>query len=112
MIFILISFLQTLGNHDFDYGVKTLLGFLEEIKCPVVVSNMDTSKEPLWPDATQLVRTTVIVDVNGEKIGFVGYILPQTSRYKIIHTSIYAKISQLVNKMYSKQTCSESVNKL
>ena len=84
-----------MGNHDFDYGVKTLLGFLEEIKCPVVVSNMDTSKEPLWPDATQLVRTTVIVDVNGEKVGFVGYILLETSRYKIIHTSIMQKSHNL-----------------
>jgi 5'-nucleotidase len=71
-----------LGNHDFDYGVETLLGFLDEIKCPVVVSNMNTSQEPLWPDATKLVQSSVIVNVNGERIGFVGYILLETSRYE------------------------------
>ena len=72
-----------MGNHDFDYGVKTLLGFLEEIKCPVVVSNMNTSKEPLWPNNAKLVRTSVIANVNGEKVGFVGYIVLETTRYKI-----------------------------
>ena len=71
-----------MGNHDFDYGVETLLSFLNQIKCPVVVSNMNTSQEPLWPDTTKLVRSSLIVDVNGERVGFVGYILLETSRYK------------------------------
>ena len=62
--------------------MKTLLGnFLEQINCPVVVSNMNTSEEPLWPSSEPLVRNNVIVHVNGEKVGFVGYILPETSRY-------------------------------
>jgi hypothetical protein len=43
---------------------------------------MNTSQEPLWPDATKLVQSSVIVNVNGERIGFVGYILLETSRYE------------------------------
>lgn len=60
--------------------MKRLLDFLEEIKCPVVVSNMNVSKEPLWPDNSQLVRSTLIVNVNGERVGFVGNIVPSTAR--------------------------------
>lgn len=89
--------LQTLGNHDFDYGVKTLLSFIEHIKCPVVVSNMNTSKEPLWPDNMQLVRSSVSVNVNGERIGFVGYIIQETSRYKECNA---AGIHFFVNLLY------------
>ena len=78
--FLYISFFKTLGNHDFDYGVKTLLSFLEHNECPVVVSNMNTSQEPLWPDNSLLVRSSLSVHVNGERIGFVGYIVQETTR--------------------------------
>ena len=51
------------------------------MKSPVVVSNINTEQEPLWPDNKKLVRNTAVVNVGGERIGFVGYILLSTSRY-------------------------------
>ncbi|XP_028411615.1 5'-nucleotidase-like [Dendronephthya gigantea] len=101
----------TLGNHDFDYGVKTLLRFLEQIKSPVVVSNINTNEEPLWPDDKKLVRNTTIVDVGGERVGFVGYITPYTTRssnpgknikFLPIISSVQKAVDELISKGINK----------
>lgn len=71
---------QTLGNHEFDLGIPDLLRFLEGTNCAVVVSNINTSREPLWPDK-QLVKKTQVFDLGGQKFGIVGYVVTTTGRY-------------------------------
>lgn len=70
----------TLGNHDFDYGILDLINFIQGINPSVVVSNINTSQEPLWPSDQKLIKRTKIIDVGGEKIGIVGYTVEETSR--------------------------------
>ena len=36
----------TLGNHEFDRGVQEVVHFLEHLKSPVVVANLDDTEEP------------------------------------------------------------------
>lgn len=73
--------LQTLGNHDFDYGIPDLLHFLEGTECAVVVSNINSSHEPSWPHSKQLVKKSQVFDLGGQKVGIVGYVITSTGRY-------------------------------
>ncbi|XP_078585647.1 snake venom 5'-nucleotidase-like isoform X1 [Branchiostoma floridae x Branchiostoma japonicum] len=63
------------GNHDFDNGVEGLVPFLRNVTFPVVACNIDTSGEP---ELQGLIRPSVVLDIGGEKVGIVGYILVNT----------------------------------
>jgi len=66
---------MTLGNHEFDDGVKGLVPFLRNQTVPFVVSNIDTS---LTPDLDNLYQPSVVLEVGGRKVGVVGYLTPET----------------------------------
>ncbi|KAL5019670.1 hypothetical protein ScPMuIL_002562 [Solemya velum] len=61
---------MTLGNHEFDKGVDTLVPFFDNITFPVVTSNIDVTNEPRLQDRF---NKSVVVEVGGERIGIVGY---------------------------------------
>lgn len=73
---------QSLGNHEFDDGVKDLQMFLHSIRIPVVASNLDYSTEPLLANETILVKSKVLT-VNGRRIGIIGYLTPETAVRKL-----------------------------
>lgn len=59
----------TIGNHEFDYGIEDLASFLEAIKSPVVVCNLDDSLEPSLHG--KYTKSTVLIR-DGREIGVVG----------------------------------------
>ncbi|CAH1248466.1 NT5E [Branchiostoma lanceolatum] len=63
------------GNHDFDNGVAGLVLFLRNVSFPVLACNIDTSGEP---DLRGLILPSVVLDIGGEKVVIVGYILANT----------------------------------
>lgn len=63
-----------MGNHEFDFGVKTLSPFLEAVKFPVVSANLDFSNEP----TVKTVQKSVVLNINNHKIGVVGHLTPDT----------------------------------
>ncbi|XP_064212299.1 uncharacterized protein LOC661310 [Tribolium castaneum] len=65
----------TLGNHEFDDGIAGLVPYLNHIKAPVIVSNIDDSKEPRFQNLT---RKSVIVEKGGKKIGIIGVLTTST----------------------------------
>lgn len=69
---------QTLGNHEFDDGVKDVQSFLRNITIPVVVSNIDLSDEPSLANIPNLMKSKVLT-IKGRKIGIVGYLTPETA---------------------------------
>lgn len=71
-----------MGNHEFDDGVEGLIPFIENVTFPIVTSNLDLSEQPNLR-ATKLKKSTVL-EVNGRKIGVIGYLTPET---KILSTS-------------------------
>jgi hypothetical protein len=71
-----IDTFQTLGNHEFDDGIAGLVPFLNHIKAPVVVSNIDDSKELRLQN---LYRKSVVVEKGGKKIGIIGVLLTETN---------------------------------
>ncbi|GLV34734.1 Ecto-5'-nucleotidase 2 [Carabus blaptoides fortunei] len=68
---------MSLGNHEFDDGVKGLVPFLDATKFPVVSANLDLSKEPSLA-ATDLTPSHIIT-VGNHKIGVIGYLTPETT---------------------------------
>lgn len=69
--------LQSLGNHEFDDGVKDLQLFLKNITIPVVACNLNLSNEPLLDNVPNLMKSKVLM-VKGRQIGIIGYLTPVT----------------------------------
>lgn len=68
---------QSLGNHEFDNGVSGLTPFIENINTPVLCSNLILNKEPELAREENL-KKSVVLDVEGVKVGIVGYLTPDT----------------------------------
>lgn len=69
-------FLQTIGNHEFDHGVEGLVPFLENIRSPIVVANIDDSEEPTMQGKY---AKSIVIDKYERKIGIIGVILSTTN---------------------------------
>ncbi|XP_008185372.1 protein 5NUC [Acyrthosiphon pisum] len=70
---------MSLGNHEFDDGVKDVESFLRNITIPVVASNLDLTDEPVLANEPNLMKSKVLT-VNGRRIGIIGYLTPDTER--------------------------------
>uniref|UniRef100_T1DI12 Apyrase n=1 Tax=Psorophora albipes TaxID=869069 RepID=T1DI12_9DIPT len=76
---------MTLGNHEFDDGIKGLLPFLEALKgvTPVAVSNLQIPKTNIkeLKDLNSLVQQEPLkVTVDGHVIGIIGVIYDETNK--------------------------------
>lgn len=68
---------QSLGNHEFDNGVSGLTPFIENLTCPVLAANLYLAKEPILAAEKNLMKS-IIFEINGTKIGVIGYLTPDT----------------------------------
>lgn len=86
---------QALGNHEFDYGIKGLVPFLENINFPIVVANLNISTDHrLWQ--TNALHRSVVLNVNGFDIGVIGYVLPQTvNKSKTEDVGIFPEVESI-----------------
>uniref|UniRef100_A0A182TQC9 Apyrase n=1 Tax=Anopheles melas TaxID=34690 RepID=A0A182TQC9_9DIPT len=64
----------TVGNHEFDDGIAGVVPFLEAIQSPVLLVNVDNSKEPSF----NKFRPSMVLERAGRKIGLIGVILRTT----------------------------------
>jgi len=68
--------LQTLGNHEFDHGISTLLSYLNGIQdIPTVVSNLNMTAEP---ELNNFVLPSLVFTINNTKVGIVGCLTTDT----------------------------------
>ena len=65
----------TLGNHEFDRGVKEVVHFLEHLISPVVVANLDDTDEP---EMKGLYEKSIVIERSGRKIGLIGALVVAT----------------------------------
>jgi 2',3'-cyclic-nucleotide 2'-phosphodiesterase/3'-nucleotidase len=70
----------TLGNHDFDFGVSHLKDVIEDLDCPVVVTNMRKGDANAFASSVLLKRDVTCADGQTRPItiGVIGLITPQT----------------------------------
>ncbi|MGV8854377.1 MAG: bifunctional metallophosphatase/5'-nucleotidase [Devosia sp.] len=57
------------GNHEFDDGPEEFLKFIEAAKFPIIGGNFDVSRDP---HLAGKIKGSIVVDVDGEKIGIIG----------------------------------------
>ena len=67
----------TLGNHEFDDHTAGLEPFVEALQVPLVVANVDFTKQPEL--AKHAISKSVVLERAGTKIGVIGYLTPDTT---------------------------------
>ncbi|XP_030382188.1 protein 5NUC-like [Scaptodrosophila lebanonensis] len=72
----------SLGNHEFDEKVEGLIPFLNNVDFPVLACNLDLSKVPELAAANNLANSTIL-EVNGLKVGIIGYVTPDTKKLTV-----------------------------
>ena len=71
-------FFQTPGNHEFDDGIEGFLPFLKNISFPMICCNLDDSELPDNKKLSPFIEKSKVVEVNGRKIGLIGYVTTDT----------------------------------
>ncbi|XP_059057792.1 uncharacterized protein LOC131851320 [Achroia grisella] len=74
---IILTLFQSLGNHEFDNGVSGLTPFIENLTSPVLAANLILTKVPELAAENNL-KKSIILNVDGHKIGIIGYLTPDT----------------------------------
>lgn len=64
------------GNHEFSKSVQEAANLFNRATFPVLAANMDVSKEPLLAGK---IKPYVIVEFDGQKVGIIGLIIPDTA---------------------------------
>ena len=73
-----------LGNHEFDDSPDGLLPLAKEAQFPIVCANCDFSE---IPEFHGLVKPYHLVEVDGRKIGIIGYLTTDTKAQAVITNS-------------------------
>lgn len=66
----------TLGNHEFAKGTQLVATMVNTLKFPVLAANLDLSQEPVLDGR---VKPYTILEYDGQKIGVIGLITPDTA---------------------------------
>lgn len=73
---IYLVLLQTLGNHEFDNGIRGVIPFIEALNAPTVVANIIDTYEP---EIQGTYKKSTIIERDGKKIGIIGVIAKNTN---------------------------------
>lgn len=68
---------MTLGNHDFDDGIDGVVPFMETLRTPIVLANVDDTLEPSF---RHKYRRSVVVERDGRQIGIIGVVVRNVDR--------------------------------
>ena len=63
-----------LGNHEFDWGLDALVGFMEQMQAPALVANLLV--EPEAPAAFRRVLPFIVKEIDGIRVAIVGLTTP------------------------------------
>lgn len=74
---------QTLGNHEFDDSIEGIAPFLDVIKSPIVLANIDTTNEPTLQGKFQ---NSTVLQRGNRRIGIIGVLTSDTQVKKIVET--------------------------
>lgn len=101
MFYLNVYLFQSLGNHELDNGVSGLTPFIENLTCPVLAANLVLNKVPEL-EAEPNLMNSVIFDVNGTKVGVIGYLTPDTKVLAIRNDVDYIEEVQAIKEEVKK----------
>ena len=82
------NLLQSLGNHEFDNGISGLTPFIKNLTCPVLAANLLLTREPDL-QAEHNLMNSIIFNINGVKVGVIGYLTPDTQILAVKNNVVY-----------------------
>ena len=65
--------IYTIGNHEFDDGPENLAKQLKRAHFDIISCNLDATK---LPELASLIKPSVVKTINGQKVAFIGAIVP------------------------------------
>ncbi|XP_057321773.1 snake venom 5'-nucleotidase-like [Microplitis mediator] len=71
---------MSLGNHEFDEKPEGLIPFVKSVPFPVLACNLDLTGEPEL--AQSGLKGKTVFDVDGHKVGVIGYVTTETKSKK------------------------------
>ena len=66
---------MALGNHEFDDGEEALVPFIDKAKFPILGVNIKPNNQS---KANGKIKPSVVLEIDGEKIGVVGAVTTET----------------------------------
>ena len=63
------------GNHEFNYGMKALKNYMNQIKCDIICANVYDEQ------GVRIGKPYVIKEVNGVKVAVIGVVTPNIARW-------------------------------
>lgn len=101
---------MTLGNHEFDDGDEVLANFIDGLNFPVVTANVDFSGSEALAGK---VDPYTIIEVNGEQIGVIGLVTPDTSELSSPSDALVFDADLVaVTQKYVDELTAQGVNKI
>uniref|UniRef100_A0A336KF82 5'-nucleotidase n=1 Tax=Culicoides sonorensis TaxID=179676 RepID=A0A336KF82_CULSO len=88
---------MSLGNHEFDYGLEHLAPHLQQLKFPILAANLNYFEVPELNNIEMLKKST-IVNLNGTKVGIIGYITPETNELSLVEYAKFTDEIEAINK--------------
>ncbi|MFH1139500.1 MAG: 5'-nucleotidase C-terminal domain-containing protein [Pseudomonadota bacterium] len=67
---------MVVGNHEFDVGPERLFNIINQADFPILGGNVDASADPFLSGR---LPAYVIEDIDGERVGIIGLITPETA---------------------------------
>lgn len=80
--------LYTIGNHEFDEGSENLAKQLQQAHFQVISSNIDASA---YPPLAALIKPSVVKVIDGQKVGFVGAVVPNLTEISLTTGGVKVK---------------------
>jgi 5'-nucleotidase len=80
--------IYTIGNHEFDDGAENLAKQLKNAKFAVINANIDASANPALQATFQ---PSVVKVINGQRVGFVGGIVPNLTEVSLTTDGVKIK---------------------
>ncbi|MCX6004256.1 MAG: bifunctional metallophosphatase/5'-nucleotidase [Chloroflexi bacterium] len=100
---------MTLGNHEFNHGLQQAANFITRAKFPVLAANLDVSNEPLLDGK---VKPYIVAEFEGQKIGIIGLITPDTTFLSYPGKNIIFLDPELTAREYISQLNEQGINKI
>lgn len=97
----------TLGNHEFDYGIDTLVARISEMQFPLLCCNYDVTNTPL----NGKIKPYTIIEQYGWKVGIIGVgvnpegLILQSNIEGIIYEDPILKVNHYASLLHDELKC-------
>lgn len=90
-----ICFFQSLGSNEFETGSSKLSSFVQHLNTTILASNMIIDSK----EAKELIQKSVVKDIQGIKVGIVGFLTPWSTFNKDLKINFIDEVIAVENEV-------------